>query len=197
MTIKDQLVFHVLIYFRFKMLFFPPCFLLICVLFFWSLFFLCALCGEILKEMKNGLLFMVSAPSGTGKTTLCRAMTQVFPGLHYSISYTTRPPDPGTENGRDTISSPRRSSRRESTATILPSGRKFTGTGMELPGPSSRKSEARAGTSSSISTDTAPASCKSRTWREPLFFSSPRPSRSCGAGFPCGEPRERRPCRNG
>jgi guanylate kinase len=51
--------------------------------------------------MKKGLLFVVSAPSGTGKTTLCRAMTRVFPGLHYSISYTTRPPRPGDENGRD------------------------------------------------------------------------------------------------
>jgi guanylate kinase len=51
--------------------------------------------------MKKGLLFIVSAPSGTGKTTLCRAMAQVFPGLHYSISYTTRPPRPGDENGRD------------------------------------------------------------------------------------------------
>jgi guanylate kinase len=51
--------------------------------------------------MKKGLLFVVSAPSGTGKTTLCRAMIEVFPGLHYSISYTTRPPRPGDENGRD------------------------------------------------------------------------------------------------
>ena len=51
--------------------------------------------------MKKGLLFVVSAPSGTGKTTLCRAMTRVFPGLDYSISYTTRPPRPGDENGRD------------------------------------------------------------------------------------------------
>ena len=51
--------------------------------------------------MKKGLLFVVSAPSGTGKTTLCRAMTEVFPGLHYSVSYTTRPPRPGDVNGRD------------------------------------------------------------------------------------------------
>jgi guanylate kinase len=56
---------------------------------------------KIKEEMKKGLLFVVSGPSGTGKTTLCRAMTQIFPELHYSISYTTRPPRPGDENGRD------------------------------------------------------------------------------------------------
>jgi guanylate kinase len=50
---------------------------------------------------KEGLLFIVSAPSGTGKTTLCRAMVPIFPALRYSISYTTRPPRPGDENGRD------------------------------------------------------------------------------------------------
>jgi len=50
---------------------------------------------------KKGLLFVVSAPSGTGKTTLCRAMVRIFPELHYSISYTTRPPRPGDADGRD------------------------------------------------------------------------------------------------
>jgi len=44
---------------------------------------------------------VVSAASGTGKTTLCRAMTEVFPALHYSVSYTTRSPRPGDEDGRD------------------------------------------------------------------------------------------------
>jgi guanylate kinase len=52
-------------------------------------------------EKKKGLLFVVSAPSGTGKTTLCRRMVRIFPGMHYSISYTTRPSRPGEENGRD------------------------------------------------------------------------------------------------
>ena len=52
-------------------------------------------------EKKKGLLFVVSAPSGTGKTTLCRAMAPIFPGLYCSISYTTRPPRPGDENGKD------------------------------------------------------------------------------------------------
>ncbi|MDO8956355.1 MAG: guanylate kinase [Deltaproteobacteria bacterium] len=53
------------------------------------------------KKMNKGLLFVVSAPSGTGKTTLCRAMTRIFPGLHYSISHTTRQQRPGDENGQD------------------------------------------------------------------------------------------------
>lgn len=39
-----------------------------------------------------GRLFIISAPSGTGKTTLCAAMRKRFPNLAYSISYTTRSP---------------------------------------------------------------------------------------------------------
>ncbi len=50
---------------------------------------------------RRGLLFVVSAPSGTGKTTLCRAMTLIYPDLHYSISFTTRPPRPGDQDGKD------------------------------------------------------------------------------------------------
>jgi guanylate kinase len=52
-------------------------------------------------KKEKGLLFVVSAPSGTGKTTLCRTMVRIFPGMHYSISYTTRPPRAGEQNGRD------------------------------------------------------------------------------------------------
>jgi guanylate kinase len=60
------------------------------------------LCGEVKMEMKKkGLLFVVSAPSGTGKTTLCRAMLKIFPHLHFSVSYTTRPKRPGDEHGKD------------------------------------------------------------------------------------------------
>jgi len=55
----------------------------------------------MMGKIKKGLLFVVSAPSGTGKTTLCRAMVRIFPDLHYSISHTTRPPRPGDANGRD------------------------------------------------------------------------------------------------
>ena len=60
------------------------------------------LCGEVKMEMKKkGLLFVVSATSGTGKTTLCRAMLKIFPHLHFSVSYTTRPKRPGDEHGKD------------------------------------------------------------------------------------------------
>lgn len=52
-------------------------------------------------ERRKGLLFVVSAPSGTGKSTLCRAMMRTFPDLYFSVSYTTRPPRAGDENGRD------------------------------------------------------------------------------------------------
>ena len=49
----------------------------------------------------SGLLFILSAPSGAGKSTLCRAVREHFPDLLYSISYTTRPPRKGEQNGVD------------------------------------------------------------------------------------------------
>ncbi len=51
--------------------------------------------------MKKGLLFIVSAPAGTGKTTLVEALVKDVPSLVRSISYTTREPRYGEENGRD------------------------------------------------------------------------------------------------
>jgi guanylate kinase len=41
---------------------------------------------------EEGLLFIVSAPSGAGKTSLCKEVVNLIPDLHFSISYTTRPP---------------------------------------------------------------------------------------------------------
>ena len=43
----------------------------------------------------------ISAPSGTGKTTLCKQLAANIPGLWHSISYTTRKPRLGEENGRE------------------------------------------------------------------------------------------------
>lgn len=52
--------------------------------------------------MKNkGILFIVSAPSGAGKTTLCQKISSMVPNLIHSVSYTTRPPRSGEVNGRD------------------------------------------------------------------------------------------------
>jgi len=44
---------------------------------------------------------VVSAPSGAGKTTLCKELISVVPGLRHSISYTTRKPRPDEEHGRE------------------------------------------------------------------------------------------------
>jgi guanylate kinase len=49
----------------------------------------------------QGRLFIISAPSGAGKTTLCKAIRERFPELRYSISYTTRTPRPGEQHGQD------------------------------------------------------------------------------------------------
>jgi guanylate kinase len=50
---------------------------------------------------RRGILFIISAPSGTGKTTLCKQLTTNLPGLWHSVSYTTRKPRPGEEHGRE------------------------------------------------------------------------------------------------
>ena len=49
----------------------------------------------------EGILFIVSAPSGAGKTSLCRALTDSLDNLVHSISYSTRKPRPGELDGRD------------------------------------------------------------------------------------------------
>jgi len=49
----------------------------------------------------EGLLYIVSAPSGTGKTTLLKRVMDYFPDIRFSISYTTRPPRPDERDGRD------------------------------------------------------------------------------------------------
>ena len=50
---------------------------------------------------RRGTLFVVSAPSGAGKTTLCREMRLRLHDLAYSVSVTTRPPRPGEIDGAD------------------------------------------------------------------------------------------------
>jgi guanylate kinase len=50
---------------------------------------------------RRGTLFVVSAPSGAGKTTLCREIRLRVPDLAYSVSVTTRPPRSGEIDGVD------------------------------------------------------------------------------------------------
>ncbi len=49
----------------------------------------------------SGTLFIVSSPSGGGKTSLVKALLEAEPEVRLSVSYTTRPPRPGEANGRD------------------------------------------------------------------------------------------------
>lgn len=48
-----------------------------------------------------GTLYIFSAPSGGGKTSLVNALLESTSNLEVSISYTTRPPRPGEQNGHD------------------------------------------------------------------------------------------------
>ncbi len=52
-------------------------------------------------KTREGRIYIFSAPSGAGKTTLCGAVRRHFPDMSYSISYTTRSPRKGEEEGVD------------------------------------------------------------------------------------------------
>lgn len=51
--------------------------------------------------MNQGVLYVVAAPSGAGKTSLVKALLQKDTAIRLSVSYTTRAPRPGETNGVD------------------------------------------------------------------------------------------------
>ncbi len=51
--------------------------------------------------MDKGTFIVVSAPSGTGKSSICKRFLQAYPEIQFSVSYTTRLPRPGEVNGKD------------------------------------------------------------------------------------------------
>lgn len=56
---------------------------------------------SLLGNDRQGLVFIVSAPAGTGKTTLVRKLIQEFPSIIPSVSFTTRQPRHGEKEGVD------------------------------------------------------------------------------------------------
>lgn len=53
------------------------------------------------RPQREGILFVISAPSGAGKTTLCKEIIDFFPSLRHSVSYTTRPRRSAEADGVD------------------------------------------------------------------------------------------------
>jgi guanylate kinase len=51
--------------------------------------------------MERGNLFIISAPSGAGKTTILKRVLAAMERVVFSVSHTTRPPRPGEQNGVD------------------------------------------------------------------------------------------------
>ena len=57
--------------------------------------------GGFDRVERRGLMFVLSSPSGAGKTTLSRMLIAETPALQMSVSATTRPKRPGEVNGKD------------------------------------------------------------------------------------------------
>ena len=55
------------------------------------------------QDKGHGILFVLSAPSGTGKTTIANRLVAETPGVKRSVSYTTRPMREGETDGADYI----------------------------------------------------------------------------------------------
>jgi guanylate kinase len=53
------------------------------------------------RDQGAGIVFVVTAPSGTGKSTLVRRLVESVGGLRFCVSHTTRARRPGEEDGRD------------------------------------------------------------------------------------------------
>jgi len=54
-----------------------------------------------MRQQSPGILFVISAPSGTGKSTVARELVRRIPGLEFSVSFTTRPARDEEKDGRD------------------------------------------------------------------------------------------------
>ena len=52
---------------------------------------------------KSGMMFILSSPSGAGKTTLTKKLSENNPNFAISVSYTTRKPRPNEINGKDYV----------------------------------------------------------------------------------------------
>jgi len=55
----------------------------------------------MIPTASEGMLYIVSAPSGAGKTSLVKALLKADPAIRLSVSYTTRAPRAGETDGRD------------------------------------------------------------------------------------------------
>ncbi len=53
------------------------------------------------QRPRRGIMFVISSPSGAGKTTLCRRLISEVPGVELSVSATTRSPRPGETDAVD------------------------------------------------------------------------------------------------
>jgi guanylate kinase len=60
-----------------------------------------SLAGSLPNATRRGMMFVLSSPSGAGKTTMSRRLLAEETGITLSVSVTTRPPRPGEVEGKD------------------------------------------------------------------------------------------------
>ena len=119
---------------------------------------------------RRGKLFVLTAPSGAGKTTLTKALLADNPDLRFSVSFTTRAPRPGEQDGRDYFFVDR--ARFEAMIAAGRAARVRAGLRQLLrhrPGADRAASRAPAGTCCSTSTGRARGRC-APTWPESVLI---------------------------
>jgi len=132
----------------------------------------------------NNIIFLVSAPSGAGKTTLCDKLRTEFKDIHYAITATTRAPRGEELNGKDYYFLTMSEFEERLAAGGFIESALVHGNRYGSPRPPSRPPSPKAATSSSTSTSRAPPPSASTSPTPPPATSSSARSSTSSSSRP-------------